>query len=149
MSKNPVKVNLTSSNLSEEKLKELRSILPEVFSEEKIDWERLRTVLGDNIDPRVEKFSFTWAGKSAAIKNVITPSTSTLRPAKDESVNFDTTENIFIEGDNLEAPLLTEIFGQNWEEVSFNLVNLCGLPGTGEKFGFKLRILLFLTLPAE
>lgn len=103
MAKEPVKVNLTSSNLSEEKLNELRSILPDVFSEEKIDWERLRTVLGDNIDPRVEKFSFTWAGKSAAIKNVITPSTSTLRPAKDESVNFDTTENIFIEGDNLEA----------------------------------------------
>lgn len=103
MAKEPVKVNLTSSNLSEEKLKELRSILPDVFSEEKIDWEKLRTVLGDNVDPRVEKFSFTWAGKSAAIKNVITPSTSTLRPAKDESVNFDTTENIFIEGDNLEA----------------------------------------------
>lgn len=103
MPNNTKKINLTSANLSEEKLKELRHILPEVFSETKIDWDRLKLVLGDNIDPRVEKFSFTWAGKSSAIKNVITPSTSTLRPAKDESINFDTTENIFIEGDNLEA----------------------------------------------
>lgn len=103
MSKNIKKINLTSSDLIEEKLQELRSILPEVFSEEKIDWEKLRAVLGDNIDPRIEKFSFTWAGKSSAIKNVVTPSTSTLRPVKDESINFDTSENIFIEGDNLEA----------------------------------------------
>lgn len=101
--KNYKKVNLTSSNLSEEKLEELRRILPEAFSENKIDWEKLRAVLGDEIDERIEKFSFTWAGKSNGIKNVLIPSNATLRPAKDESVKFDTSENLFIEGDNLEV----------------------------------------------
>jgi len=103
MAKNIQKVNLTSSSLSEEKLQELRQILPEVFAENKIDWDRLRTVLGGDIDPRIEKFGFTWAGKSNAIKNVLTPSGATLRPDKDASINFDETENLFVEGDNLEV----------------------------------------------
>jgi len=97
------KVNLTSSNLSEEKLSELRRILPEAFSEEKIDWDKLRTVLGDDVEAGIEKFGFTWAGKSSAIKNVLIPSKATLTPATDESVKFDESENLFIEGDNLEV----------------------------------------------
>lgn len=97
------KVNLTSSNLSEDKLAELRQILPEAFSENKIDWEKLRAVLGDKIDERIEKFSFTWAGRSNAIKSVLIPSKATLRPAKNESVKFEESENLFIEGDNLEV----------------------------------------------
>lgn len=97
------KVNLTCSNLSEEKLAELRRILPEAFSEEKIDWDKLRTVLGDEVDAGIEKFGFTWAGKSNAIKNVLIPSKATLTPATDESVKFDESDNLFIEGDNLEV----------------------------------------------
>ncbi len=97
------KVNLTSSNLTEEKLAELRRILPEAFSEHKIDWDKLRAVLGDEIDIRIEKFNFSWAGKSNAIKSVLIPSVATLRPARDESVKFDESENLFIEGDNLEV----------------------------------------------
>jgi adenine-specific DNA-methyltransferase len=100
---NTKKVNLTSSNLSEKKLAELRRILPEAFSEEKIDWDKLRTVLGDDVDAGIEKFGFTWAGKSNAIKNVLIPSKATLTPATDESVKFDESENFFIEGDNLEV----------------------------------------------
>ncbi|OGY13800.1 MAG: hypothetical protein A3A77_04910 [Candidatus Blackburnbacteria bacterium RIFCSPLOWO2_01_FULL_40_20] len=103
MATKPKKVNLTSSNLSEEKLQELRRILPEVFSESKIDWDRLKTVLGDQIDPRIEKFGLSWAGKSSAIQSVLVPSVATLRPDEKESVDFDTTENLFIEGDNLEV----------------------------------------------
>jgi len=101
--KNHKKVNLTSSDLSAEKLAELRRVLPEAFSENKIDWEKLRTVLGEKIDERIEKFSFTWAGKTSAIRNVLIPSKATLRPVKDESVKFDASENLFIEGDNLEV----------------------------------------------
>ena len=97
------KVNLTSSNLSAEKLAELRRVLPEAFGEDKIDWDKLRAVLGDKIDERIEKFNFSWAGKTGAIQNVLTPSKATLRPAKDEGVKFDTSENLFIEGDNLEV----------------------------------------------
>lgn len=65
------KVNLTSSDLSVEKQMELQRILPEVFSEDKIDWEKLRIVLGDKVDESMEKFNFTWAGKSKAIKKVM------------------------------------------------------------------------------
>jgi adenine-specific DNA-methyltransferase len=97
------KVNLTSSNLSEEKLHELRRILPETFSEDAIDWDKLKTVLGDHIDPRIEKFGLSWAGKGSAIRSVLIPSSATLRPNEKESVDFDKTENIFIEGDNLEV----------------------------------------------
>jgi adenine-specific DNA-methyltransferase len=100
---NNKKVNLTSSNLSEEKLFELRRIIPEAFSEEKIDWEKLRTVLGDAVDARIEKFGFTWAGKNNAIKNVLIPSKATLVPAPDEGIKFDESQNLFIEGDNLEV----------------------------------------------
>ena len=100
---NTKKVNLTSSNLSEEKLAELHRLLPEAFSENKIDWEKLRTVLGDDVDSHIEKFGFTWAGKGNAIKNVLIPSKATLTPIKDESIKFDDSENIFVEGDNLEA----------------------------------------------
>lgn len=100
---NNKKVNLTSSNLSEEKLAELHRLLPEAFSENKIDWEKLRVVLGDEVDSHIEKFGFTWAGKGNGIKNVLLPSKATLTPAKDESVKFDDSENLFIEGDNLEV----------------------------------------------
>ncbi len=101
--KNYTKVNLTSSNLSEEKQAELRHILPEVFSEDKIDWEKLRLVLGESALEHIEKFSFTWAGKNDAIKNVLIPSKGTLRADTDESIKFDENENLFIEGDNLEV----------------------------------------------
>lgn len=77
--------------------------MPEVFSENKIDWDRLKTVLGNQIDPRIEKFGLSWAGKSNAIRSVLVPSAATLRPDEKASVNFDTTENLFIEGDNLEV----------------------------------------------
>ncbi len=103
MKANYKKVNLASADLSAEKLHELRRILPEAFSENKIDWDTLRQVLGGNIDPRIEKFSFLWAGKSNAMKNVLLPSKGTLCPDKKESVQFDESENLFIEGDNLEV----------------------------------------------
>lgn len=101
--KNYTKVNLTSSDLSIEKQEELRRILPEAFSEDKIDWEKLRTVLGDSVDERIEKFNFSWAGKSNAIKSVLTPSKATLRADKEEGIKFDESKNLFIEGDNLEV----------------------------------------------
>jgi adenine-specific DNA-methyltransferase len=101
--KTPQKINLTSSDLSTEKLAELHRILPEAFAEDKINWDKLRAVLGDAIDNRIEKFNFTWAGKSNAIKNVLVPSKLTLKPAKGESIKWDNSENLFIEGDNLEV----------------------------------------------
>ena len=87
----------------QEKLTALRQLLPEVFCEGKIDWEKLKATLGENINFSNERYVLNWAGKSEAFKVLQTPTTKTLIPAKEESVNFDHTENIFIEGENLEV----------------------------------------------
>ena len=93
----------TSLTPQQEKLKALQELLPEAFAEGKIDWEKLKATLGEDINFSNERYVLNWAGKSDAFKVLQTPSTKTLVPAKDESINFDTTENIFIEGENLEV----------------------------------------------
>ena len=85
------------------KLQQLQELLPEAFSEGKIDWEKLKAALGEDITFSNERYVLNWAGKSEAFKVLQAPSTRTLIPAKEESVNFDQTENIFIEGENLEV----------------------------------------------
>ncbi len=81
----------------------LSALIPEAFTEGKIDWEKLKAVLGEDINFSNERYVLNWAGKSDAFKVMQAPTTKTLVPAKDESVNFDETENIFIEGENLEV----------------------------------------------
>src|SRR5579872_2255272 len=96
-------VETTSPNLLEEQTEQLKRIFPQVFSEGKIDFTKLRTALGHAVDMQPERYSFTWAGKRDAIQLLQKPSTATLVSAKDESINFDDTQNLFIEGDNLEV----------------------------------------------
>ncbi|MBE3285694.1 site-specific DNA-methyltransferase [Enterobacter cloacae complex sp. P31C] len=91
-------MDIVADNIS--KLKEL---FPEIFTEGKVDFDALKEVLGGYIDGREERYSFTWNGKSKARMLAQTPSTGTLRPCKEESVDWDTTQNLFIEGDNLEV----------------------------------------------
>ena len=86
-----------------ENVGKLKELFPEAFTEGKVDFEALKEVLGTFVDDRDERYSFTWNGKSKARMIAQTPSTGTLRPCKEESVNWDTTQNIFIEGDNLEV----------------------------------------------
>jgi adenine-specific DNA-methyltransferase len=86
-----------------EKIKAMKKILPEVFTEGKIDWEKLKATLGEDINFSNERYVLNWAGKSDAFKVLQTPTSKTLVPLKDESVNFDETENIFIDGENLEV----------------------------------------------
>jgi adenine-specific DNA-methyltransferase len=81
----------------------LREGFPEVFTEGKIDFEKLREVLGDEVVTGRERYGLSWAGKSEAVRNIQTPSVATLVPDREESVGFDSTENLFIEGDNLEV----------------------------------------------
>jgi len=90
-------------NMSVEQIEQLKRVFPHVFTEEKIDWDKLRETFGKAVDERPERYSFNWAGKRDAIQVLQMPTRSTLVPDRDESVNFDTTQNIFIEGDNLEA----------------------------------------------
>jgi adenine-specific DNA-methyltransferase len=86
-----------------ENVGKLKGLFPEAFTEGKVDFEALKEVLGTFVDDRDERYSFTWNGKSKSRMIAQTPSTGTLRPCKEESVDWDTTQNIFIEGDNLEV----------------------------------------------
>ena len=81
----------------------LRIAFPEVFVEGKIDFDKLRTALGAVGDPAPGRFSFQWAGKLDASASLQTPSRATLVPCSEESVTFDATTSIFIEGDHLEV----------------------------------------------
>ncbi len=96
-------VPTTSPDIQAEQIEQLKALFPSVVSEGKIDFDKLRALLGDAVDSRPERYSFTWAGKRDAIRALQTPSDATLIPAPEESVNFDTTKNLFIEGDNLEV----------------------------------------------
>lgn len=81
----------------------LMSIFPECFSEGKLDIDKLLNLCGEYIDNDFEKYKFEWKGKAECYRIAGKRSTGTLRPCKEESVNFDTTKNMYIEGDNLEV----------------------------------------------
>jgi len=98
-----IRMPLTSADVTAEHLEGLKELLPEAFTEGKVDFERLRQTLGDVVDTGRERYGLSWAGKADAIRAVQTPSVGTLIPAPGESVNFDTTENLIIEGENLEV----------------------------------------------
>ncbi len=97
------KMNGKSADILSENIEKLKEIFPDAFTEGKVDFDALRQILGDYTDERPERYSFTWNGKSKARRIAQTPSTGTLRPCPEESVNWDTTRNLFIEGDNLEV----------------------------------------------
>ncbi|MCY3986809.1 MAG: site-specific DNA-methyltransferase [Candidatus Dadabacteria bacterium] len=94
---------LLSADVAQEKRDALKQLFPEVFTEDTIDFEQLRRVMGDWVEPGKERYGLNWPGKAECMKVIQAPSIATLKPARDESVNFDETENLFIEGDNLEV----------------------------------------------
>jgi adenine-specific DNA-methyltransferase len=97
------KMPLGSMNIIDERIEQLRQICPECFIEGKIDFEKLQRSLGQWIEPGKERFGLNWPGKAECMRVIQTPSVGTLLPMREESVNFDTTENLIIEGDNLEV----------------------------------------------
>lgn len=99
----PAPFDLNSDDVAARKRADLKRLFPEVFDEDKIDFDQLRRVMGDWVDEGTERFGLTWPGKAACMKVIQAPATGALRPDRDESVNFDESENIFIEGDNLEV----------------------------------------------
>ncbi len=103
------KLNLESKDLVADRLQQLGKIMPEVFDEGGIDFDKLRLLLGGEIDEGDERYAFTWPGKANAIRQSQTSTTATLRPRIDKSRgrsgedgSFDS-DNIYIEGDNLET----------------------------------------------
>lgn len=92
-----------SADLVSENLELLKQIFPEVIKEGRVDLEALHDLLGSYADVAEERFGLNWAGKANARREAQKRSTGTLRPCPEESEDWDTTENLYIEGDNLEV----------------------------------------------
>ena len=92
-----------SADLVAENIDQLKALFPEVFIEDKVDFQVLKQLLGSAVDEREEKYGLNWHGKRQARQLALTPSTGTLRPCPEDSVDWETTQNLMIEGDNLEV----------------------------------------------
>ena len=97
------KIDGMSMNIEQTEMEKLKSVFPQCFAEGKLDIDKLLGLCGEYIDNDFEKYKFEWKGKMESLKLAQKRSTGTLRPCKEESVNFDETQNLYIEGDNLEV----------------------------------------------
>ena len=94
-----------SANIVDENIEQMKALFPEAFTEGGVNFDILRQLLGDAsvLDEGEEKYGLNWHGKKQARQIALTPSKGTLLPRPEESVDWDTTQNLFIEGDNLEV----------------------------------------------
>lgn len=135
------KVDLESENLVDDRLNKLKELMPEVFTEGGIDFDKLRLELGDEVDEGQERYAFTWPGKADAIRQSQTVSTATLRPRVEKSRSRDgedgsfDSDNIYIEGDNLEVLKLL----QRGYHGKVNIVYIDPPYNTGHDFVYKDR----------
>ena len=161
---NEIKLTGESKNIVSDNISKLKEIFPDVITENKIDFKKLELILGEDIDVFHEKYSFTWPGKIQAIKESQKQSTGTLRPCREESKDWDSTQNLYIEGDNLEVLKLLQksyynkikciyidppyntgkdfIYKDNFKDNLENYLELTGQLVTGEReresIGIKL-----------
>lgn len=96
-------VNKSSKSIHDDLVLKLEKLMPEVFEEGKINFEKMKAILSDDIDNSTERYSFIWNGKKQSMKLAQQPTTATLKPNKVKSNNWEETKNLYIEGDNLEA----------------------------------------------
>ncbi|WP_097034437.1 site-specific DNA-methyltransferase [Clostridium tertium] len=127
------KISGVSMDIVADNIEKLKGIFPEVFCEDKIDFERLQEVLGNYIEDKEERYRFEWNGKSKAIRISQTPSTGTLRPCNKDSKDWDTTQNLYIEGDNLEVLKLLQKSYQN----KIKMIYIDPPYNTGNDFVYK------------
>ena len=92
-----------SADVLAQNVQQLKTLFPEAFTEGRIDFDVLKQLLGGTVDEREERYGLNWHGKRQARQLALTPSTGTLRPCPEDSVDWDTTQNLMIEGDNLEV----------------------------------------------
>lgn len=98
------KLEINSMNIAEEKRNEILRIFPDIRTEGgKVDFEKLKLILGEMVDFGKERYGMNWPGKTECLKSIQSPSLGTLLPLKNDSVKFEDTENIVVEGDNLEV----------------------------------------------
>lgn len=99
----PDTIDGLSMDLERTNLDKLRAVFPECFAEGKLDIDKLLSLCGEYVSNDFEKYRFEWKGKAECLRLAQKRSTGTLRPCVAESVNWDTTQNLYIEGDNLEV----------------------------------------------
>lgn len=122
-----------SKDLTTENIEQLKKLFPNIVEEGKVNFDVLRQLLGDEVVSEQEYYRFTWPGKHQARQEALKSSTGTLRPAKEESVDWDHTENLYIEGDNLEVLKLLQ-------KSYFNKVKMIYIDppyNTGKDFVYK------------
>ena len=98
-----VNLNGESRDILQENIEHIKQLFPEVCCEDKIDFDKLKQVLGEYVDDDKERYNFTWNGKGRSLRLSQTTSLGTLRPCKEDSNGWDSTQNLYIEGDNLEV----------------------------------------------
>ena len=92
-----------SGDVVSENVAALKALFPAIVTDGKVDFDVLRQLLGNAVEDGAERYGLNWKGKARARAFALTPSLGTLRPAKADSKDWDTTKNIVIEGDNLEV----------------------------------------------
>ena len=92
-----------SKDITQDNIEKLKTLFPEIVIEDFIDFEKFKEILGEHIDASNERYEFIWPGKSKAIHESQKPSNGTLIPSKQDSKKWDSTQNLYIEGDNLEV----------------------------------------------
>ena len=97
------KVSGQSMDVVADNIAMLKELFPEILTENKIDFDALRSLLGEAVETEEERYSFNWHGKSDARLIAQAPSAATLRPSKGDSQDWERSKNLFIEGDNLEV----------------------------------------------
>ena len=144
-----------SADILAQNIDQLKALFPEVVVEGKIDFEVLKQLLGGAVEEREEKYGLNWHGKRRARQLALTPSTGTLRPCPEESVEWETTQNLMIEGDNLEVLKLLQksyagkvkliyidppyntgkdfVYPDNFQDNIKNYLELTGQTGEGGK----------------
>jgi adenine-specific DNA-methyltransferase len=100
---NPQPLPSASADLTDNLLAQLREAAPQIFDEGKVDFTKLKAALGEHVTEGKERYGLTWSGKGEAFRNVQSLSAGTLAPQLEESVNWDASGNLIIEGDNLEV----------------------------------------------
>lgn len=98
-----IKMDGLSMDIETTNKEKLQMVFPECFVEGRLDIDKLLSLCGEYITDDYEKYEFKWKGKSDCLRLAQKRSTGTLRPCPEESVNFDITQNLYIEGDNLEV----------------------------------------------
>ncbi|HDX9538234.1 MULTISPECIES: site-specific DNA-methyltransferase [Bacillus] len=120
-------------NVVQDNIEKLKGLFPEAFTENKVDIDKLRLALGENVEKEKERYEFTWHGKTEAIQLAQKQTTGTLLPCKDKSVNWETTNNLYIEGDNLEVLRIL----QNSYRNKVKMIYIDPPYNTGKDFVYK------------